>query len=247
MPLPHDRGRLHLGPDELVGLVDGGHEGVREVVGIEPVRVDHEHDVIPGRRGAAPEQSVLCHLPHDGDVDGVVVAVGMHMTADDGDAELPDPVLHPADDLLADVPVDDRHDIDHPERPPAHGGDVVDIDEDGEVPRIIGVGLHQGFHDPVRGEEDVLVPHVYRGGVLPLGGGHLREVGCRQEIHDLVYRVLPGDPGVVPDRIRQLAYQRHNPFLLSPQMDSTHEATMATRRMMYMYGFPSPGRATFIP
>ena len=127
------------------------------------------------------------------------MAVGMDVTAHDGDPELPDAVLHTADDLLADVAVDDGHDIDHRQRPSAHGCDVVDVDQHGEVSCVVRIGLHEGFHDPVGSEEDVLVADIDRRRILPLRRRYLRELLRGKKVHYPVDRVLAGDAGIVPD------------------------------------------------
>lgn len=199
MPLAYDGDCLHLVPDDLLGFLDRGHEGIAEIVRIEPVRIYDEHDVIAGFGRAAPEECILGDLADDRYVDGIVMAVGMDMASDDGDAELPDAVLHTADDLLADRAVHNGHHIDHREGPSAHGGDIVDVDEDREIARIVRVGLDQGLHYPVGCEEDILVTDIYRCGIFAFGGCNLGEIPGGQEIHDLMDGVFAGDSRIAPD------------------------------------------------
>ena len=208
MPFADDRGGLHLGPDRLVGASDGGDEGVRQAFLVVSVCVDHEDDVVTGLGGAAQEDGVLGHLPDYGYVDGVIVAVRMRMTSHYGDPELPDALLHPADDLSWTAPAAHGHDVHHAEGTPAHRRDVVDVHQHREIAGHVGVRPHEGLHYAVRREQDELVPHVQDCGVLALGRMHLREPRGREEVHDLVDPVLPGHARERPDCLRHLV-DRH--------------------------------------
>ena len=191
---------------------------MQEWVGVEAVGVHHEHDVVAGFGGAAAQEGVLPDATDDGDVYGVVVAVGMHVSADDGDVELPDALLHPAYDLPAHVLLDYRHDVHHAQGPSAHGRDVIHVDQDREVTGVEGVSVHEGLHDPVSGEQDVLVADVYGRRILALGSRDLREPVGGEEIDDPVYGVLAGDARVAADRIGHLfdrfGIQRQSPLFL---------------------------------
>ena len=154
----------------------------------------------------------------------------MDVSAHDGNVELADTLLHTADDLPADLPVDDGHDVDHPQGPSAHGRYVVDVDEDGEVAGVVGVRVHQGFHDAVSGEEDVLVADVDSRRILPLGRHDLWESLCREQIHDLVDGMLPGDAGVAANRLCNLLYRHsiapstpHAALLQTPDSDDAYD------------------------
>ena len=196
-----DRRSLHLALHELGILVEGGEPRVGDVVGVMAVEVHHEDDVVAGFGGAAADEAVLLDLPDDGDVDGVVVAVGMGVSAHDGDAEPPDPFLHAPEEHAADAVVGHGDHIDHGGGTASHGRDVVHVHEDREVTRHVGVGLDQGFHDAVGGEEDVAVPHLDGCRILSLGRCHAGEGVGGQEVHHLVDLALPGDSREVPDRI----------------------------------------------
>ena len=149
----------------------------------------------------AQKDVALGHATDDGDVDGVVVAVGMGVSAHDGDAEPPDPFLHAPEEHAADAVVGHGDHIDHGGGTASHGRDVVHVHEDREVTRHVGVGLDQGFHDAVGGEEDVAVPHLDGCRILSLGRCHAGEGVGGQEVHHLVDLALPGDSREVPDRI----------------------------------------------
>ena len=92
--------------------------------------------------------------------------------------------------------MDDGHDVDHPQRPSAHGGDVVHVHEDGEVSGVVRVRVDERLHYPVSGEQHVLVADIYGRRILPLRGYDLRERRRGQEVHDLVDGVLPRHAGI---------------------------------------------------
>ena len=98
---------------DAAGKINGGDDAIAHLCG-----VGKDDRVEPGG-------------PEDRDIDHALRRIGMEMPADDRDAELRGRVMHPPDHLLVGMGVLwHREDIHHRDRLSAHGGDIMDVDED---------------------------------------------------------------------------------------------------------------------
>ena len=165
------------------------------------VEIHDENDVVSGFGGAAADEAFFLDLSDDGYVDGVIVAVGVGMSTDDGDSEPPDSFFHTSQEHAADAVIGHGDHVHHGGGASSHGCDVVHVHKDREVSCHVRVGLNQGFHDTVGGEEDVTVPHLDGCRILSLCRGDAGEGIGGQEVHHFMDLALPGDTREVPDRI----------------------------------------------
>ncbi len=182
--------RRHLFLDHRVRLQRCRVPGVGEVLGVETVEVGNEHYVVAFRGGGAEDHVLFGHGAHYGNLYGIEVAVRMGMPPYYGHVELLNALFHAAQYLVADLGTLHRDDIHHRNRPPSHRGYIVHVDEDCKISGVKRIRSDQRAHYAIGCEQKVVFTIVYRGGVLALGGEHLREIFQRQKVDYLVDRVL---------------------------------------------------------
>jgi hypothetical protein len=141
----------------------------------ESVGVHCEHDIITGFRSVASYYVGSRDGAYYGNVDRVVIAIGVRMPADYRNVEFTDRALHALKKFRADLSVIQRYYVDHRQRPSSHGGYIVHVNQNGKIAGVERVRFHQGFHDPVRREQYAIVPVLYGGGILSLGCDDIRE------------------------------------------------------------------------